>query len=216
MPFGRLRLLLIVAALAGCEFQAPDTGQPQRIAQDRSGNVYTFGDVDQVQGTRFFTVPIVRVEGTTDSGSLSKTYRGVEEHNRLIVDAARGQSRRVLPDTRFEIVKWIEPTVKASNLGDYVGGRSADEGSKSSGLYAAVVKRPGRTEKEPSTYDLLLGKFENGQQAWVAHGLSGVQAVWLTSDGKIAVVAATGGRGIYQVYDPNSFSRLLQTDLKVQ
>ncbi|HEV8408661.1 MAG TPA: hypothetical protein VGQ34_12080, partial [Sphingomicrobium sp.] len=196
--------------MGACGYQARDDGQPQRVAQDQSGNVYIFGSVEQVQGTRFFTVPILRVEGATESGSFSKTYRGDEEQNRLIVDGATGQSRRILPDSKFEIVNWIEPTSKASNLGNYSSNQAEGDVSKSSGIYAAVVKRPGKTDKDPPTYDLLLGHFEDGQQGWIARGLSGVQAVWLNQDGKLAVVAAKNDRGIYQLYDPNSFRQLLQ------
>lgn len=206
-------LFPITLCVAACGFQPRDTGEPQRVAQDKAGNVYIFGDVERVEGTRFFTVPILRMEGSTDSGSFSKTYRGREEHNRLIVDGTTGQSRRVLPDTKLEIVNWIEPSAKASNLSDYVSSESRDQASKSSGIYAAVVKRPGSTDKEPNTYDLLVGRFDNGQQTWVAKGLAGVQAVWITPEGKLAVVAAAAGHGIYQLYDPNSFGRLLQTDL---
>ena len=207
-------LFLIISSVAACDYQPADNGQPQRVAQDRSGNVYTFGDVEQVRGTRFFTVPILRVEGSTDSGTFSKTYRGSEEHNRLIVDASTGQSRRVLPDTRFEIVSWVEPSLDATNLDD--PRKLTDEGSKSSGLYAAVVKRPGKTDKQPSTYDLLLGHFDSGRQAWISRGLSGVQAIWLNPGGKLVVIAAIRNRGVYQLYDPTTDRQLLQTELKVQ
>src|SRR4051812_1962302 len=93
-----LILFPILFCVAACGFQPRDTGAPQRVAQDQSGNVYAFGQIEQVQGTRFFTVPILRVEGATESGSFSKVYRGNEEHNRLVVDSTSGQSRKVLPD----------------------------------------------------------------------------------------------------------------------
>jgi hypothetical protein len=178
--------------------------------------VYTFGQINQVSGTRYFTVPILRVEGTGDGGSFSSGGRGNEEHNRLIVDSMTGRSRAVLPDTKFELVRWIEPNAKASNIADDQIDDGANGSTKSSGLYAAVVKRPGKTDKQAATYDILLGHFEDGQQAWVARGLGGVQAVWLNTNGKLAVVAAGSSGGTYQLYDPKSFRPVLRADLKIQ
>jgi len=39
--------------------------------------------------------------------------------------------------------------------------------------------------------------------------------VWITQDGKLAVVGAVGERGIYRLYDPKSFQQLLETSLSL-
>jgi hypothetical protein len=85
--------------------------------------------------------------------------------------------------------------------------------SRPSGIYAAVVKRPGRTDKDPTTYDLLLGRFEGGTQVWAARGLAGVEGVWLTPDHKLAMVGASKRGGIFRLYDPDNFAQLLEKDL---
>jgi hypothetical protein len=203
---------LLALTLAGCEYERRENGQPDQVGHDRTGAALTFGTVSQVQGTRFFTIPIVRMEHGA-SGSFTKSYAGSDERNRLIVDSATGASRKVLPNTDFAIVNWIEPTSVASDASEY----SARDGStgRATGLYAAVVDRPGSTEKDAHTFDLLFGRFEDGQQAWVARRLSGVEAVWMTQDGKIAVVAASGDRGIYRLYDAKSFQQLLEAPLSL-
>lgn len=209
-----LSALLVCSA---CGYQRRDTGQPQQIAHDKSGAALTFGDIDKVEGTRFFTIPILRGDGSKGGGSFSGSYRGSDERNRLIVDSATGASRKVLPNADFEVVNWIEPTGKISDsVSDAVDEAIGDQSSTSaSGLYAAVVKRPGRAEKDPSTYDVLLGRFDDGKQVWIARGLAGVQAAWITGDGKLAMVAAIGDRGIYRLYDPKSFQQLLETPLNL-
>ena len=209
MPF------LAAVILNACDYDAPDRGKPDQIAHDRSGAALTFGDIDQVEGTRFFTVPIVRVEHGESGGSFTRGYAGGDERNRLIVDSTTGASRRVLPGTDFQIVNWIEPKTAMSKKDDGVIDSSAEGGGnqRSSGIYAAVAKRPGRTDKDPVTYDLLLGRYEDGTQVWVARGLSGVEAIWLTPDQRLALVAATPRGGIFRLYDPRSFSQLLEKGL---
>src|SRR5207253_352099 len=174
-----------------------------------------FGDIDQVEGTRFFTIPIVRVEHG-GSGSFSR-YAG-DERNRLIVDSTTGASRRVLPNTDFSIVNWIEPKLEIAKTGIVIDTGQPTDGNdqdRSSGVYAAVVKRDGRTDKEPATYDLLFGRFENGTQVWAARGLSGVESVWLTPDRKLAVVAATPKGAIFRLYDLTTFAQLIDAPLKL-
>jgi len=208
----KLKAVLVTLALliGGCHFEPRDNGQPDHVGRDRTGADLTFGGVDQVKGTRFFTIPIVRVENGS-SGSFTKRYAGGDERNRLIVDSTTGASRRVLPNSDFAIVNWIEPTAAASDTRRYESGDSS--GETSSGLYAAVVQRPGKTDKDPSTYDLLLGRFDDSQQAWIAKGLSGVEATWLIDGDKLAVVAAVGNHGFYRVYDPKTFKQLLEAPL---
>jgi hypothetical protein len=207
---------LVVALLlssTACGFHPRDRGQPTKIARDRSGAALTFGDIDQVEGTRFFTVPIVRTEHE-NRGSFS-SYAGSDERNRLIVDSTTGASRRVLPNTDFSIVNWIEPKAEMTKTGIGAMEEAAEDGGKArpSGIYAAVVKRPGKTDKDSATYDLLFGRFEDGKQVWAASGLAGVEAVWLTPDRKLAVVAASAKGGIFRLYDPVSFGQLLEKDL---
>jgi len=205
----------LVLVCAGCDYQPVDRGQPDQIAHDRSGAALTFGDIDQVDGTRFFTIPIVRIEhGGSDS--FSGSYRGGDERNRLIVDGTTGATRRVLPNTDFSIVNWIEPKAEMIKTDiEKLKETAGDNKASPSGIYAAVVKRPGRTNKDPATYDLLFGRFEDGKQTWVASGLAGVQAVWLTPDGKLGLVAATTKGGVFRLYDPSSFQQLLDAPLKL-
>jgi len=203
-------LICLPLMVAACHYEPRDNGQPDHVGRDRTGADLTFGDIDQVEGTRFFTIPIVRVENGS-SGSFTKRYAGGDERNRLIVDSATGASRKVLPNNDFQIVNWIEPTTIASDTNRYEGGTAST--AEPSGLYAAVVQRPGRTDKDPSTYDLMLGRFDDGQQAWLAKGLSGVQATWITKEGKLAVVAAVGDHGIFRIYDPKSFQQQLEAPL---
>jgi hypothetical protein len=205
-------VVLVLMTVAACGYERRDRGEPQQIAHDKSGAALTFGHIEQVDGTRFFTVPIVRVEHAR-SGSFSK-YAGSDERNRLIVDSKTGASRRVLTNTDFSIVNWIEPKSRMSNSeADRMNRAAAGDESRSIGIYGAVVKRPGRTDKEPATYDLLFGKFEDGTQVWAARGLAGVEAVWLTTDRKLAVVAATAKGGVFRLYDPADFHQIMEKNL---
>jgi hypothetical protein len=210
--FRQWKTLLLASALCACTFHMPDRGQPQQVVKDRAGNIYTFGDVDQVAGTRFFTVPILRSNGNDDGGAFSSDGRGDDQRNRLIVDSSTGASRRVLPNQNLQIVNWLEPAAEPQNQGELQLSESA-KGKVSSGLYAAVVKRPGKTTKDRPTYDVLLGRFDTGQQAWIASGLSGVQSLWITPDHRLAMVAATASGGIYRAYDPATFRRQLEAKL---
>ena len=207
--------ILFLMSLSACGYERRDDGQPQQIARDKSGVTLTFGNIDKVEGTRFFTIPILRGDGGNGGGSFSGPYRGSDERNRLIVDGSTGVSRRVLPNTDFEIVNWIEPTGKISDDVSYAADAAIEDQSsaRASGLYAAVVKRPGRTDKDPTTYGLLFGKFEDGTQVWVSRDLAGVEAVWLTPARKLAVVAATAKGGVFRLYDPADFHQLTEKDL---
>jgi len=207
-------LLLTLPTLCACNFQPRDMGQPQQVAKDRAGNTYTFGDIDQVQGTRFFTIPILRTNEDRAEGTFSSSYRGDDERNRLIIDSATGASRRVLPNQNLQIVNWFEPTTKPEN-GKIIPDdqTEAAQGGIAMGLYAAVVKRLSKSDKDPASYDVLLGRFQNGQQAWIATGLSGVESLWITPDHKLAMVAATNTGGVYRVYDVSTFKQQLETKL---
>ena len=201
----------LLVSCAACDYEPPDRGQPQRVGQDRTGAALAFGNIERVEGTRFFTIPIVRADRRGGYGSFSK-YGGDDQRNRLIVDSTTGASRKVLPNADFEIVNWMEPTDAASRSENLADG---DSKPSSVGIYAAVVKRPGAKEKDHPTYDLLFGRFEDGQQAWVARGLAGVESVWLTPDRKLAVVAATPKAAIYRLYDPASFKQVLESPLNL-
>jgi hypothetical protein len=208
----------ICLLLCTCDFQPRDTGRPARVAQDRSGNVYTFGDVNQVEATRFFTIPILRADPDKAEGSFSGSYRGEDQRNRLIVDSVSGTSRRVLPNQNFEIVNWFEPAIKASDGSDHlIDPAASGEAARTvpSGLYAAVVKRPGKGDKDPARYDVLLGRFETGQQAWIATGLAGVESLWITPKHRLGMVAATAQGGVYRLYDPENFRQQLESKLKL-
>ena len=212
----RAFLFALLLSCAACGYHPRDRGQTDQIAKDRSGAALTFGDINQVEGTRFFTVPIIRVEHG-GSGSFS-TYAGGDERNRLIVDSTNGASRCVLLNTDSSIVNWIEPKLEMAKTGAAAAIDEAVEGSnqdRSSGIYAAVVKRTGRTDKDAATYDLLFGRFEDGAQVWAARGLSGVETVWLTPAHKLAVVAATPKGAIFRLYDPATFAQLLDAPLKL-
>ena len=37
--------------------------------------------------------------------------------------------------------------------------------------------------------------------------------MWITNEGKLAVVAALGNRGIFRLYDPTSFEQQLEKEL---
>lgn len=207
----RWTLLLLATALCSCNFHAPDRGQPEQIAKDRAGNTYTFGEVDLVEGTRFFTIPILRTNGNGGGGSYSSGGPNQDERNRLIVDSTTGASRQVLPDQNLEIVNWLEPTTEPN--GAIRPELPGTQSSAPSGLYAAVVKRPGKRDKDPATYDVLLGRFETGQQTWIASGLSGVESLWITPDHKLAMVAATANGGVYRLYDTGTFALQLEAKL---
>ena len=209
-------LLSMFLALSSCDYQPRDDGRPREVGQDQSGSALAFGSLEKVEGTRFFTLPIVRADRKTKGGFSSGSYGSIDELNRLIVDSADGTSRRVLPDEKFLIVNWIEPKTSIPNgIMDAMGEAAEDQPGETmaSGLYAAVVKRPGATDKEEATYDVLLGRFQDAKQAWVARGLDGVQAIWMTPDGELAMVAAANDRGIYRVYDPTSFRQLLESKI---
>jgi hypothetical protein len=219
MSMAKALSLIAFAALmtSSCGYQAPDNGQPGAIAHDKSGAALRFAGVDRVQGTRFFTLPIV--SGTRNPDSYSIFGSGSDERNRLIVDSATGASRRVLPDENYAIVNWIEPGDRSSNGDMREESAATDHVQPTAGAlhwYAAVVKRPAKDKDDPATYDVLLGRFDDAQQQWIARGLSGVEEIWDTPDGRLAMVAAVGGRGIYRVYDPLTFKQLLQSDLNVQ
>ncbi|HEX6742449.1 MAG TPA: hypothetical protein VF079_11725 [Sphingomicrobium sp.] len=201
--------ILCLTAVSACGGNYDD-GRPERVAQDESGAVLTFGNIEGIGKTRFFTIPIVREGGGSDSFSGG---RGNDERNRLIVDGTSGDSRRILPDDKFEIVNWIVPKTKATDATNYSPSDEADDPDAKPDVYAAVVKRPGKDKNDRATYDVLLGHFESGEQLWVARGLAGVQGVWLTPDHKLAMVLAADNRGLYRIYDPASFQQLLEKDL---
>jgi hypothetical protein len=206
--------ILFLMSLSACGSDRRDNGQPQQIARDKSGATLTFGSIDKVEGTRFFTLPILRGDSGNGGGSFSGPYRGSDERNRLIVDSSTGISRRVLPNTDFEIVNWIEPKSRISNTDiEGIDEAAAGDDSRPSGIYGAVVKRPVQKDNDPATYDLLFGKFEDGTQVWVSRGVAGVEAVWLTTDHKLAVVAATAKGGVFRLYDPADFHQLMEKDL---
>jgi hypothetical protein len=207
-------LLSLLLVLSSCGYRPSDDGRPRQIGKDESGAALRFGSIEQVEGTRFFTLPIVRSDRRGED-SFSSGYGSLAERNRLIVDSINGTSRRVLPNERFSIVNWIEPKASISMDDQFVERATRQPSDEPSGLYAAVVKRPGAKDKDDAKYDVLLGRFEDAKQGWIAQGLDGVQAIWMTPDGKLAMVAAAGDGGIYRLYDPKTFRQLLESKLTV-
>ena len=100
----------VLLTCAACGYHPRDRDEPRLVGHDQAGAALTFGDIDHVEGTRFFTLPIVRIERESSGGSFSK-YAGGDERNRLIVDSTTGDIRRVLPSADYSI-NWIEPSSK--------------------------------------------------------------------------------------------------------
>jgi len=192
--------------LAGCDSQHDDDRPKRAVGADPSA-VLTFGPITEVEGTPFFTMPIVR-KGGRGADSYGGSDSGTDERNRLIIDSRTGASRRVLPNEDFELVTWIEPKPRAADTDD--NDTEAAASRKPSGLYAAVVLRSGRVDRGTDTYDVLLGRFATGQQQWIARGVTDVQGVWITPEGKLAMIAAVGDHGTFRLYDPATFEQLLE------
>ena len=83
----------VLLTCAACGYHPRDRDEPRLVGHDQAGAALTFGDIDHVEGTRFFTLPIVRIERESSGGSFSK-YAGGDERNRLIVDSTTGDIRR--------------------------------------------------------------------------------------------------------------------------
>ncbi|MBA2467469.1 MAG: hypothetical protein H0V46_07700 [Sphingomonas sp.] len=185
------------------------------MTKDQSGASLTFGAIENVKGTPFFTVPVQRLEESAGSGSYFKG--GGAEVNRIIVDSRNGISRRVLPDEKFVIVNWILPSGTPGekfDRFDALDPTAVEESKTAPEFYAAVVKRPGK-EEDDSRYDVLLGRFDTGQQTWIARNLDGVAGFWRIADGRLAMIAATDGRGVYRLYDTKTFGQVVEKELKL-
>ncbi|MEO5774227.1 MAG: hypothetical protein ABIQ32_08940 [Sphingomicrobium sp.] len=211
----RVAGLTVALILAGCSFDPQDDGRPQQVTKSQSGVALSFGNVEMIKGTRFFTIPIRRAVNDGKSyGSFSGDFG--EERNRLIVDSSTGENRRVLPDETAALVNWIVPTSSPVNNDLLViSDGPPTTANPALDAYAAVVKRPGKSDKDASHYDLLAGHFTKADQKWIARGLDGVQTAWISADSNLAVVAASKGRGIYTIYDGRDFRQVLQRELKI-
>lgn len=208
-----LACVLLAVALAACD-STDDlvTGKP--IERVKDGQNLSFGSIESVEGTRFVTIPIVFDEQDHSVGSFSKSYQADNVRNRLIVDTENGDSRRVLPDERFQISDWIQPGSKSQSKLDQIVGDDQPR-SKAVEIYVAVVRRPAIKSDEPPTYDVLAGRYDGTQQVWVERNIAGFQGAWLTPSGKLAMLLARGDHGEYRLFDPVSFKPLLGKDLRI-
>lgn len=204
-----LSLVLLAAVSAGaCGVGEFDDGTPQEVAKDQSGARVRLGKITTVEGTALVTVPVLL--GSNGGGSYS--YSRNDIRNRLIVNSETGESRRVLPNNRRQIVRWIEPGT-SNEAPEKIVNTSDKPPSKL--LYGAVVARAAAKGDEPRRYDVLLGRFDRPQQVWVSENLSGVQDVWLTPAGDVAMIVVAGALTLLRVYDPQSFQLKLEKRLSI-
>jgi hypothetical protein len=168
------------------------------------GEKFTFGEVSTVEGTPFVTIPLLdgRRETSYDNEGA--------ERNRLILDTRSGASRRVLPDNQAPIDRWVQPTETSAVPGAPYRHERPQSGLKRH--YAAVVRREHGKDK-PSNFDILLGRFADGRQVWAAQNVRGVGAIWLTGEGRIAMIVETDARTVFRLYDADSLKMVLEREL---
>ncbi len=203
------RVLLIAISVGACGVGEFDDGTPREVAKDESGARVRLGEITTVEGTTLVTVPVML---GSESGGGSYSYSSNDIRNKLIINSATGESRRVLPDNRRQIVRWIEPGTSNKTPEMNV---STSNKPPSKLLYGAVVARAAAKDNEPRRYDVLLGRFDRAQQVWVSQNLSGVQDVWLTPAGDVAMIVVAGPLTLFRVYDPQNFRMKLEKRLSI-
>ncbi len=208
--------LLLCFVLAGC---GPRIDRTEDRVVKNSGQPdvppLILGDVERVGGTAFVTMSVMPKRDSGNSyGSITFGSRDAgTERNRLILNTATGESRKVLPDEHFEVRQWIVLGDAPSQDNVYDVSSDQAKGQTPADSYAMVVRRPSSEKERPPTYDVLLGHFSTGRQQWVATKLNDVQSIWLTKEGRIAFIGAQGGKPIYRLYAPDDFRQLLERPL---
>ncbi len=205
--------LLLLPACGSDGYDIQRDGRP--VEQVRDGETFGFGSIEQVRGTRFFTLPIIAARGGGSKSSFS-SYDPEDVRNRIIVDSVRGESRKILPNEAFQISNWIalgDSSSDGSSLSVAEAASTAKGGPVEH--YLVVVRRPAAKPETPPTFDLLAGEFAAPRQSWIAKNLSNFKGAWLLDDGKIATISASGGRQYYRVYDPGTFALVVEKELRL-
>jgi hypothetical protein len=119
-----------------------------------------FGALENVPGTPFAITGIAERLTPKDDATSFGYEKGydknvISERNLVIIDSSRGTSRHVLPDNSRKVLRW-------ETLGDRVNDKLVRGRA-----YIVLVS----SEKTEGKFDLLLGNFDTGKQAWIAFGI---------------------------------------------
>lgn len=157
----------------------------QRLDVAAAGELPVLSDQERIAGTSLVTIKVGDERSQDYSGSSSGT--GSVDRNVMIVDLKDGSSRYVLPDNRRQLVQWhVFPVSDVASSGK-------------ARAYVALVGDGDR--KSPAKFDILIGNFATGKQAWVAKGVTAMDSPEILDDRAIALLAWEGSRLSYRRYN---------------
>lgn len=143
-----------------------------------------FSSQNHIVGTQLLALT-VSAQPDDDRPRVSYSGSGSEndQRNVLLLNLRDGSNRYVLPDNARQLVQW---NVLSSD---------GPDGKTVGRAYVALVSDRGAT-----SYDILIGAFATGQQAWVMRGVSALDSPILVDDGTIGFIVWKGNAPTYHLF----------------
>ena len=162
-----------------------------------SGSYYSAGDSpsqpgdklprlsnqERIKGTPYLAVMIAPTGPDQATGLHSSPSSHAADRNILLIDLRTGASRSLMPDNKRRIIRWET---------------LSSDGPDRTGTSLAYVALVG--DDSARRYDVLIGSFATGQQAWVARGVSALDAPTIVDDAALGLLLSDDKGVHYHLY----------------
>jgi hypothetical protein len=190
-----LLIMVGISMLSGMSSHDDYEAPVQVDGNKTAGLVPSFQGLEQINGTDIATIT-VSVPNDYGGNGVSISSKGSYADNKrniLFVNLTDGASRYLLPDNSRLLAQWhVLPDAKA-------------EAPKAEPIYVGqvMVKQDSQSTAN-KTFDVLIGRFRDGQQKWLLEGVRSLDGVTMLDDGDVTFLYSTGKDFIFARVDGKS------------
>ncbi|WP_311268322.1 hypothetical protein [Sphingobium sp. WCS2017Hpa-17] len=173
-------VIAIVATLASGFQQRLGPVEGQRPVDENASIAPRFSGAERIAGRPFLAMTVVAKNAADTGGSGYSSKSAIDNRNMLLLNVVDGSSRYILPDNGRRLVQWHVLSLAAG-----------DEAL----AYVALVG-----DDAAASYDVLIGSFATGRQAWVARGVTAMDEPMMVDADTMGLILWDGQRPAYHRY----------------
>lgn len=188
-----IAVIALVATFASGVQQRYGPAEGQRPLGENASLAPRFSGADRIAGWPFLAMTVVAKDAGDSGGSGYSSKSAIDNRNMLLLNVQDGSSRYILPDNSRRLVQWHV--------------LSLAEGNEAS-AYVALVG-----DDAASSYDVLIGSFATGRQAWVARGVTAMDEPMMVDADAMGLILWDGQRPVYHRYGLTDLKETLSRPL---
>jgi hypothetical protein len=178
-----LLAVIYIAMMLGGSFSGRE---PARVVGATASESYAVGEIHVLSGTGLVAIDI---NEASDSGGI-KSYSGGDQRNILLLDKVSGESHRLLPDNKKQIIDASYFPSKVDGYSDAVEKATAAASAVTAGDAPAtyyVIEIEEITDDGKSV-SLLVGTLATRKQSVVMKGIDGIDSKWMLSPTELGLI----------------------------